>query len=327
MEEQFDLKDRKILYELDLNSRQTFQSIGKKVGLSKNAVKYRIDNFLKSGIIKQFHTVLDLSKLGLISFRVYLNLRNLNPHKEKEIITYLEKTKIVTWIISIEGEYNLGLLVLTKSIKEMNDFWEGFNSKYVNFVDKKLITIMTRVHYFSRAFLKGLKKNDYEILFVSSPPDENEKSLFDDTDLKILEVLSGDARKSVVDISSKLGLNEKTVISRMRKLEEKKIIVGYKTVFNLDKLGYLYYKINFNFINLNSKILKEFKDYIKNHPNIIYEDEVLGGEDLEIELQVKDVNSLREIIDEIKTRFSEVIANYSTLLFYKEHKYLFFPHN
>ena len=31
-------KDRKILYELDINSRQSFSSIGKKVGLHKNNV-------------------------------------------------------------------------------------------------------------------------------------------------------------------------------------------------------------------------------------------------------------------------------------------------
>ena len=37
-----DLKDRKILYELDLNSRQSNSTLGKKVGLSKDIVNYRI---------------------------------------------------------------------------------------------------------------------------------------------------------------------------------------------------------------------------------------------------------------------------------------------
>ena len=38
--EQVDLKDRKILYELDLNCRQSNAQIGKKVGLSKEVVTY-----------------------------------------------------------------------------------------------------------------------------------------------------------------------------------------------------------------------------------------------------------------------------------------------
>ena len=37
-----DLKDRKILYELDLNCRQSNSQIGKKVGLKRDVVAYRI---------------------------------------------------------------------------------------------------------------------------------------------------------------------------------------------------------------------------------------------------------------------------------------------
>ena len=37
-----DLKDRKILYELDINARQTLSQIGKNVLLPKSVVAYRI---------------------------------------------------------------------------------------------------------------------------------------------------------------------------------------------------------------------------------------------------------------------------------------------
>jgi len=37
-----DLKDRKILYQLDLNCRQSNSQIGKMVGLSRKGVEYRI---------------------------------------------------------------------------------------------------------------------------------------------------------------------------------------------------------------------------------------------------------------------------------------------
>ena len=41
--QQLDLKDRKILYELDLNCGQSNEQIGKKVGLSKEAESEAID--------------------------------------------------------------------------------------------------------------------------------------------------------------------------------------------------------------------------------------------------------------------------------------------
>ena len=37
-----DLKDRKILYHLDIDSRQSFSQLGKKVGLSKDLIAYRV---------------------------------------------------------------------------------------------------------------------------------------------------------------------------------------------------------------------------------------------------------------------------------------------
>ena len=42
MSYKLDSKDFKLLSELDLDSRQSFNELGKKLGLSKNAVAYRI---------------------------------------------------------------------------------------------------------------------------------------------------------------------------------------------------------------------------------------------------------------------------------------------
>ena len=58
-----DLKDKKILYELDLNSRATLNEIAKKVGLSKQVVDYRLKNLIKNNVINRFYTAINFSKL------------------------------------------------------------------------------------------------------------------------------------------------------------------------------------------------------------------------------------------------------------------------
>jgi len=52
-----DKKDREILYQLDVNARQSLRSIGSKVGISKSVVQYRIDRMITEGIIKNFYTL------------------------------------------------------------------------------------------------------------------------------------------------------------------------------------------------------------------------------------------------------------------------------
>jgi len=318
-----DLKDKKLLYELDLNSRQSFNEIARKIKLSKNAVAYRINNLQKEGIIKQFHTVIDTGKLGYISFRLYLKLQNASPKKEQEIIDFLKKKEIVTWVVSIEEDYTLGALILTKSVKEMNNLWIELLDKYNNYIEKRLLTIMSRVSYFSRAYLLDLRRNEYETVFATEP--QQEQVMTDETDLKILRTIAPNARIPIIELASKLRLTSKTIITRLKSLEERKIIMGYKTVFDIEKIGYQYFKIYFKVHNTTKERKNEFREYIKAHPNIIYDDYVLGGEDFEIEVQVKDIADLRKIIEDIKANFTEMIQDYRTMLFYKEHKYLFFP--
>ena len=54
-----DLKDRKILYHLDLDCRQSLTQIGKKVGLKKDVVAYRIKRMQDEGLILHFSTFID----------------------------------------------------------------------------------------------------------------------------------------------------------------------------------------------------------------------------------------------------------------------------
>jgi len=67
-----DLKDRKILYELDLNCRQSNAQIGKKVGLGRDVVAYRINHMQEEGVIKNFWTAINTFKLGYYVFRIYI---------------------------------------------------------------------------------------------------------------------------------------------------------------------------------------------------------------------------------------------------------------
>ena len=54
--EKMDVKDRKILYHLDIDSRQSFNNIGKKVGLTRDNVAYRVKRLQDKGIITNFRT-------------------------------------------------------------------------------------------------------------------------------------------------------------------------------------------------------------------------------------------------------------------------------
>jgi len=61
---------------------------------------------------------------------------------------------------------------------------------------------------------------------------------FDETDTKILNNLLVDARLSARQLAYKLGLSTVTVLTRIKKLEQKKIITGYTARLDHQILGY-----------------------------------------------------------------------------------------
>ena len=114
-----DDKDKKILYELDQDSRQSISEIGKKIGIHENVVSYRIKNLEKKGIIQYYYTVIDTLKLGFISVRFYLRLQFVTPKITKEILEYFLKNKYAWCVASLEGKYHIAVNVL---VKNLNDF-------------------------------------------------------------------------------------------------------------------------------------------------------------------------------------------------------------
>ena len=118
-----DVKDRKILYELDKNSRASFSKIAKSVRLSQETVRYRVNNMIKKGVINKFFTVVDPAKLGYAFYKVLVKLHNVDSEKIDEIVSYLHKKDSVVWFVSIDGNYDLGFVVkVTKWLKIVVNF-------------------------------------------------------------------------------------------------------------------------------------------------------------------------------------------------------------
>ena len=60
----------------------------------------------------------------------------------------------------------------------------------------------------------------------------------DNIDEKIIKHLTVDARQSARQLALKLGVSTVTTLSRMKKLEKEKIILGYTARIDHEKIGY-----------------------------------------------------------------------------------------
>src|SRR5262245_14548268 len=59
----------------------------------------------------------------------------------------------------------------------------------------------------------------------------------DPTDLAIIEILQEDGRINITELGRRVGLSQPAVSERVKRLEERRIITGYRAVIDLAALG------------------------------------------------------------------------------------------
>ena len=300
-----DLKNKKILHELDKNARISFSEIATKIRLSKNSVINRIREMEKEEIILGYNALININNLGYTTYDIYLKFKGATLEKEKEIIDSLIKNKNVWLVAKVEGNINLSLLISTKTPEEFDNIWNKIYEGIKPFAKIIRVAILLEYHHFPRNYLLGNYLDETVIIGTR----KNNK--IDRTDEALLKALSQNARMSLLELSEKLKINPKTISSRLKRLEREEVILGYKINLNFRKIGYTYYKVMLQLNNL--KIKSQLYNYIKANKNVIYYDKFIGGEDFEFDLEIESFEEFLNFMEDLKKKFKQAIEDYSYL--------------
>ncbi len=316
-----DLKDKKILFELDFNARIPYSLLAKEIGLSKQGAEYKVNNLLKKGVVKGFYPVINVPKLGYKYCRLLVTVENMTKEKQEEIIDYLMKHHKVFWLFKMHGVYDFLVVVWVKELNEFREFKEELESKFEGHIKRAVENIMTDVIHYQHRYLLGIKDTQEIHLKETS-----QFVKIDELDKKIIDVLSENGRLPLVEIAKIVKESAKLVGNRIKKLEQERIIEGYRPIIDHTKIGFTYYKL---FIELNRKSkeeLKKLKAYIKNNPLVLYLVEGIAlPSDLDIEIMVKNNQQLFEFIEDLRFKFPTLIGEYQTVIFIDTLKVKYLP--
>ncbi|MFH1101725.1 MAG: winged helix-turn-helix transcriptional regulator [Methanobacteriota archaeon] len=312
-----DLKDRKILYELDIDARQSLTQIGKKVGLKKDVVSYRIKKMEEEGVIENYWTAINTFKLGYDVFRIYINFRYITSSLKEEIIKYFVDYKNSWVVVSMKTEIDLDVVIWVKDIFEFYQFWEKTLDLYQDYFEKYALSIYIYAACYRKSFLlpdEGDRhsREMYEVACGGKPVD------IDKTDYQLLNEIAENARLPLVDIGKKIGISAQSVNYRLKNLVKSGVINAFRVNINLSKLDLHHYRADI-FLK-DHKLKKPILNYLKEKPYLEFMNLSIGWADLEPEFIVKDMDELLKILDEINTKFSGTIKKQSffvTEKFYK----------
>lgn len=147
---------------LQVDCRMSLTEIAKKVGLSVDSVKKRIDKMKKHGY---YHPKVQIRPriLGYpYIVDIKAKLHNLNSNNKKEFIDYLMNHPRVAELISISGRWDFTIVLIAKDHEELGELTGKIRDKFGDIISDWSESLTTIVHKFEKydlIKLKGYDKN------------------------------------------------------------------------------------------------------------------------------------------------------------------------
>ena len=317
-----DLLDKKIIFELDLDSRQSSQQLARKVRSSKEVVAYRLKRLEKNSVIFKYLTVLDPAKLGYFLHKVMFKLENVNTKEKEEIIDYLKNHPYSLWTVECDGPFDIGFMVFARNLTELNGVLTEISNKLNKYIHERVVSTNITGEYFTRRYLIQKSKEK-----KSRYGENTSIQKIDKTDWQILSQLSKNARISITEIAKYVPIKIDAIRERMRKLEKSGIISGYSILINNNVINQLHYKVLIYLKDFSEKKYGAIRQFCVQNENIIYLIKSLGTWDIEIDIEVNSPEKYREITLNLLKQFPDTIRKYDTLQIYRLHEYKYLPHN
>lgn len=321
LKEMLDLKDRKILYQLDIDCRQTDSEVGKKVGLSKQTVAYRIKRLVKEGFITRFATVIDTYKLGVLKYKIYLSFENASKEVIKSVTDFLVKNKKTEWVATCSGKWDLIVGYLVKDPYEFSESIKELDEKFSEYISLREITMSLGVPHWRKEYLLDNKEH-YPVAYQGGFLG---KCKLDKTDEEIIKILVNNAKMPIIEIAEKIKTTPRIANYRIKNLKKEEIILMNRIFLDLNKFNWIYCKALIKFKNLNEEKYKEFFNYCSYLKNLTYIINCIGSWDIELDFEIENFNEFHKTILAIRDKFSNIIKDYGFVVVMNEDKLDYYP--
>jgi Lrp/AsnC family leucine-responsive transcriptional regulator len=120
-------------------------------------------------------------------------------------------------------------------------------------------------------------------------------------DLRLLEMLQKNCRKSLKDIAKKVDMPMSTVHEKIKRFEETGVIKSYRTILNEKKLGFnvtAFIAASTKYTGGDKKFQRRIGEKVASLPHVLETHSINGEWDLLIKVKFSNVHELGNFVDE-----------------------------
>lgn len=134
--EEPDEKDMRILAILYSDARKTSVEIAQKVGLTPDAVQYRIKRLIEEKYILGFTAWYDARKLGFEYYKLLVGFRNMNVEKEKKFLDFCTMHDNVVFVNKGIGSWDMEVDIVAEDVVELHAFLRDIKTRFGHLIGR-----------------------------------------------------------------------------------------------------------------------------------------------------------------------------------------------
>lgn len=258
-----DVLDRKILWNLDTDARQSLSDLARKVKHGRDIVAYRVERLVDQGILRGTSAVVNPYTLGFTIYKSYLRLRSKRTRQEKLLQAIRSNDQVFCYAVT-DGNWDLIFNALATSPAEFESWRDTLLRGYREEILEYQFAIVLEQQIYPKKFLVPKERSSGWRI----GPTEVQVSL-DDRDIQVLGMLGRDARISVVDLAEALGITPVMARTSIERLEKFGVIVGYRVDIDRQKLGYSAFKAQISYAPGRTTMPKAIRDFSAKEPRVV----------------------------------------------------------
>ncbi|MFN4895292.1 MAG: Lrp/AsnC family transcriptional regulator [Pseudomonadota bacterium] len=333
MSQSLDAYDRRILFELDCNSRRPLSEVSRRVRLGRDLVISRLQRMQTTGILRGCSALINPYKLGYTIYKTYLKLES-NRDRWSQLVEFLNKHPNTFWLAECYGSWDLIWVIAARSPKEAYDIQNQLFSDFSDVVTTYDVYTFVNNWWFPKKYLLGSKTNEgpgwhftLPEVAIGTAPDQYSLDLIE---AGIISLVSRNSRLSVTELAQHLNTTPAIVSYRLDKLEKLGVIAGYRIDIDRSRLDMTLFNVQVQPRSYDAAQEQEFHSYCKDHPQVLEYIQQLGGCKLELVIEASGYAEFSAVIDELRERFSGYIRciNYLMIkrdLFHRTPRCLYEP--
>lgn len=291
--------DMKLLAYLYQHNREPLTKIAKAIGLSREQVEYRLKRCEAEGIIKHYLPVVSYTRLGYHSL-VLLFIKNTTPSASTELKKSVRQDTHRVTTVDLLGKYDLAFVFVFHNDKEKNEYLMHFLEEHKEKIENHLLVEPYHMKFYPLKFLGN--KHEGEYLWVDYHKGHVD---IDEKEQKILKILAKNARARIIDIAHATKLSAELVIYKIKRLQSEGVLLGTRTAFDMEKLGYYYTLLQINVKNLSQKVSERLAEFAKNNHHIETFYLSMGKPNCYLQLFHSSVKELQDTIEKLKNTLKD----------------------